>query len=492
MQEKETNNQDKPRWNGPKDGPFPLQDIQMALVCKAIEKRFFQPLKTFWREMVLEWGQTPTAHACRRKGVPTIVLGREFFAKNVLTTTEAAEIVMHEIMHHLFLHLTQDKIFRAQGYSHGVINVGEDAIINAYLHKIDCASFMARFYQDTSYYAFLRPGSKNVDVEPAPAAAREQEQEAGTDYSWAHGRTNFRADPGERFYCELMRLDITLEQSVEFFNKYFAKASGTQPLLGSHGSAADGDQPQQEAPSEGDAEESGNGDAGGQSIGEEPAQDSSNAGQSDEPLFGRGEAEGILRALEIGVASQRAQNNFKRIIATITQYANLPGNVRTSKTFTRRIPAKFGRYELISIERGRNLFRRWDYQTRKFALFLDVSGSTAAYIPFVLGLAKSLRGSEHSVRSFVWADEVAEISLDDLGKKDVAVGNGTQGEKVAAFLAANEISDAVIITDNAAGDLGTQIRCRVHLCLFPHSQMSGSFLNTAMVPHCKTHQLEVD
>jgi hypothetical protein len=464
------------------DPPCSLDDIKMELVCMAIRGGFFLPLKSFMHRMHLQWGNTKTAHATLKKGNPVIELGRKFFAEQVLnrgpsSLRYAAQIVLHEILHHLMMHLKTDHVFKARGISHKTINIGEDAIINSFLAKIGEAGFMEIFYNDESYYAFLRPNSKNLNV------LRNSE---GTE----NGAKSDR-DPGPQFYSKLQSLKMALEESVEFFHKYFRGTDGPKPLIGTHSSEEEGDQEERESGAEeGEGEtievgvpnEDGEGEPSDASI-EIPV----------DSIFGRGEALDILRFLKLGNVSREAKDNFNKIIADITQSSKKPGAVRTATQLNRRMPAKLTQYDMLSVERGRNLFRQWSYKRRKFLIAPDLSGSMGRIIPFLLGLTASLNKAENDVECCLWADKVGPCKLEDLGTASQPnVGGGTNGEALAQWLATHPVTDVVIITDNEAGSITTRIKARVHLCLVPNATESGSFLDRGAVPHCKTHKLKVD
>ena len=223
-----------------RDGPFALEEIKIALYCKCIAFNILQPLKSFFRRMELEWGDTKTAHATLRNGVPVIQLGRKFFSDNVKAIDEAPDVVMHEIMHHLLLHLTAGNVLVGR-FGHQLLNISEDAIINAYLHVLgrrgshgsagSFAGFMKRFYKDEGFYAYLRPDSENLEVDTSKSNSVDQSKFPGSArFSWG---------PGYEFYGRLMELDVTIEEAAEFFLRFFPDANLPLPLLGSHDEEAD-------------------------------------------------------------------------------------------------------------------------------------------------------------------------------------------------------------------------------------------------------------
>jgi hypothetical protein len=181
------------------------------------------------------------------------------------------------------------------------------------------------------------------------------------------------------------------------------------------------------------------------------------------------------------------------VIRSIVELAKRQGEMRSGKRLARRMPAKITNDNLLSIERGRDLFSRPTFSAREYAIFLDVSGSVDRFIPFVNGLVRSLRAAERPVRCFVWADRVEELPVSKLGTDEQPnVGFGTKGQAVARFIAGNGVRQAVVITDNIAGPITTPIAAQVTLCLFPDSVETGSFLDKTVVPRCKKHKLEVD
>ena len=105
---------------------------------------------------------------------------------------------------------------------------------------------------------------------------------------------------------------------------------------------------------------------------------------------------------------------------------------------------------------------------------------------------RALKRSEVEVECIVWANGIMAVPFKDLvaGNIPKAVGRGTQGEVVARYMNENNVFQAVIITDNAAGQIRTKITTKVHLCLLPASQRWGSFLDRNMVPNCTQHELE--
>jgi hypothetical protein len=160
-------------WLSPAEGPQDLSSIKSQLLVRCFDFKIIQPLNTLFRSITLEWGETESAHAERRGNKSVIQLGRQFFTAQVRTLDDSCDIIMHELCHHLMKHLTHCSALDRR-YGHEVMNVAEDALINAYLFAIGSrkdkyssmgfAGFMDRFYPDKGYAAFLRPFSKNGSV----------------------------------------------------------------------------------------------------------------------------------------------------------------------------------------------------------------------------------------------------------------------------------------------------------------------------------------
>jgi hypothetical protein len=210
-------------------------------------------------------------------------------------------------------------------------------------------------------------------------------------------------------------------------------------------------------------------------------------------IFEGEEASEISRSFGIKKVSRKARNNFSKVIRAIAHSAKQSGNMRCGLRYSRRMPTKISTDNLLNIERGGELFKRPEFNARQYAIFLDVSGSVDAFIPFVNGLMHSLGCADRPLRLYCWADRVEEVPINKLGREEQPdVGSGTNGEMLAGFIAEAGVKEAVVITDNAAGTISTKINARVTLCLFPDSTLSGSFLDKTVVPLCRVHQLEVD
>jgi hypothetical protein len=70
------------------------------------------------------------------------------------------------------------------------------------------------------------------------------------------------------------------------------------------------------------------------------------------------------------------------------------------------------------------------------------------------------------------------------------VGGGTSGEELARLVARERYSQVIIITDDVAGELLTQVTAEVHLCLIKGAATSGTFNNKTKVPKMYVWQLE--
>jgi hypothetical protein len=509
----------------PAKGPLSVRQIHDALTVKAVRGRFLDPLKVFFKEMELEWADVPTAQAFRRGKKPTIQLGRRFFATEVKSHGEAADVVYHEIMHHLLRHLFLMQGLEKKGYPHWVQNLAMDAIINAHLESVGCAEFMERFYPDKGEMAFLRPRSKDFNI-------------AHGFWRWrkiapVHRVSTSKAQEFYAFYKKLYALKMTLEESLEFFKKHFPKESKDCRFLGKHaGSGSSSEQPEQN-PAQGKPEETQDQkpspSSSAQDEGKEP-RDNQSGGDKDQPpapsssssegdkdwqpssgkssdevdstpgsggpLFDEDEARQILQELKIlpREVSRKTSDNFAEIIRKVATTLVREGSERAEIRITRRLPAKLDRHDVLNIERERYLFRRSDFRLREVVLFPDISGSMDAYIPFMVGLIGRLRKADLVVRTICWASKPVEVPFTDVlqGKLPAQAGRGgTDGESLARFIEKEKIRQAVIITDNAAGQIQTRINARVQLCLVEGAADHGSFLDRRMVPHLAIHQLKL-
>lgn len=197
--------------NKSKDGPFNLKEIEEALIMRALQHGFLVPLMTFFQLMELRWGDTATAHATIIDGKRVIELGRDFFTEEVRDIAEAVDVLMHEIMHHIFRHLFLHKLLLAQGYSHNIQGLAQDAIINAYLHAIGCSGFDRRYYGDIDEYALLRPGSRVFKI------THDQERQIDSAPADSDKARNFL----RRFHRRLYKLQVTLEEALKFYQTNF-------------------------------------------------------------------------------------------------------------------------------------------------------------------------------------------------------------------------------------------------------------------------------
>lgn len=444
--------------NDPTAGPMSLRQIHDAIAFKAVRGGFLDPLRVFFKEMELEWADVNTACAFRRKGVPVIQLGRRFFQEKVQGDGEAADVVYHEIFHHLLRHLIIMKELERRGYSHPVQNVAMDAVINSHLHSVGCAEFMERFYPDRGELAFLRPNSSLFATLGGIWGFRKVQP--------VHMLRPRKAQEFHAFYRKLYALQATLEDSLEFFQKHFPKPKGEQELLGSHGEDAN-------AAKDADKDQPGGGG-----------------------LFDEAAARKILEALKIvpAAVSRNTVNNFAEVIARVALLLLKDGATKAERRVSRRVPAKLNRQDVINIERDRYLFQRSDYRLKEVVLMPDISGSMDKYLAFIIGLISRLRRADLTVRVVCWANRPVEVPFEEIMKgnlpKKVDRGS-TDGEALARFISSERIGQAVIITDNAAGRITTPINARVQLCLVEGSSESGSFLDKNVVPRCQVHRLKL-
>lgn len=475
--------------------PFTLDELKEVLTYTAVSARLYQPLRSLYHKMVLEWGDVETACATRRGGRQVITLGRRFFAERVKTLAFGSQCVLHEIMHHLFRHLLVMDELTEKGYSRRVQNLAQDAIINAYLDSVGCAGFFEEFYEDRGEMAFLRPNSPTL-------------MGSGSCVSHEEWAAFFGVQPElfslsgwecMDFYRRLYRLDVTLEAALEFFQKLADSCPPSEGLfVGSHNE--DGTESGGACPEFGDGIGSGGAPPetcphrNASSSADLPGQKSSGGGRSvDENFFSVDDARKTLE--EIGLIEARSRRSFEQVIARITQNAQKPGLTRTGTMMSRRMPAKLSGRDMINVARGRGLFRRSQYLLKEVVIFFDMSGSVDEYVPFMVGLMRSFKRAELDVRAVCWADGAKQISYDQFLRGELpshqAIGFGTNGEAVAKYIRDNGITQAVIITDNLAGTIVTPIRARLHVCLVGNSSDTGSFLDRSVVPHCYKYDLDL-
>ncbi|HEY9777398.1 MAG TPA: hypothetical protein V6C81_26790 [Planktothrix sp.] len=490
----------------PTNGPLPLHQIHDAVVFKAVRGGFLDPLRHFFKDMELEWSDCKTARAFRRNKKPIIQLGRAFITKEALNESEVADVIFHELMHHAQRHLDMMQQLEERGYSHEVQNVAMDAINNSTLHNVGCGGFFERYYKDENEFAFLRPNSKEFRVKSRFLRRMLPVRD--------HNRG--KAAEFYNFYRRLYALEVTLAETLDFVARHFPRPSGNQSLLGEHADSdnskkSDKEQQEQEQKEgeqreneERENEKNGSSDKEPPpdaekreqaNPGGKPKSETDKKDADDSPLFDESEAAQIREALRIpGQAVKRkTSDNFAEIIRKVATVLVRDGAVRAEQRYTRRLPAKLDRHDVITLERDKNLFRRADYRLKEVTLFPDISGSMSAYIPFMIGLVQKLRKAELQVRVVCWASRPVEIPFTDLlqGKLPSSAGSGTDGELLAQFIQREGIEQAVIITDNEAGNITTRITGGVHLCLIEGARKTGSFLDKSMVPHCTTHQLKL-
>jgi hypothetical protein len=438
-------------------GPLSLREIHDAVIFKALRGRFLGPLRVLLKTIELEWGQCSSACAFRREGVAIVRLSADFVASNALTVNEMADVVHHEIMHHLLRHLIVAAVLLRRGFSHALQNLAMDAIINAHLHSVGCAEFMERYYRDEGEFAFLRPNSRNFSVSSGFIVKRLRPmREVDTS----------KSQQFFDFYRRLYALQVGLDEALKFFKEHFPEPKSESNFLGNHGEPDDGG-------------------------GERGEEEKLNGG-----LFGRGEAQTILESLKFEpvAVSRQASNNFAEIIRRVASLLSQQGASRADRRLSRRFPAKLNRQDVINIERDRMLFRRQDYRLREVVICPDISGSMDKYIPFVIGLIQKLQLANVSVRLVCWAGTTLEVPLKAVlqGELPNRIDRGrTDGESLAQFFERERIAHAVIITDNGAGQIRTRVNTQIHLCLVEGGNKSGSFLEREAVPNCKLYHLSL-
>lgn len=552
---------------------IPLAEISGTVLSKASKAGILSPIMQTLKGMTLEWGEVPTTMALKRGGKAIIILGRSFFAANVRNKSEAADLVLHEILHHLFLHLARAHYFTARGYSVHLQALAMDAIINAYLSRFDCAGFMERYFRDVEEQAFLRPNSTEFGVQRHWLFIRHVRPLKMVD-----GR---KYQEFKQFYARLYQLQVGLEEALIFFAKHFPYADDSKALLGSHNqsskssskkgsqasdqskSSADDEkspQPSQQSnPSndkdeeneqEGGAGESADNESGSagdknqekskeqakengrdsddvrekdkheqkgqaQDAGGEAAEsDQSGSGDSpcqlpalakekdegcgagdnqDHPLINQLQIAAAFKELTAQAVSRQTRNNFAKVIQKILESSGRPGLNRDEYRLSRRIPAKLKRRDMISAERGTDLFTHSQHVQKAVWLLPDVSGSMTSYLPFVVGLIQSLKRHDIDVRIACWSERVSIVPVEEMLKSRLPkdLGVGTDGQVIANFINEQGIKEAVIITDNEAGDISTKINGFVHLCLIEDSAKTGSFLNAQAVPRVQIYELKL-
>ncbi len=432
---------------------FSLQRIKEAVIFKTHNTKLYSALKTFFRSMDMSWGNTETAHAQMLEGKPIIVLGQKFFDTQVQSEEEAAEVVLHEIMHHLFQHLHRLEKGELKTHDFRHVHLAMDAMVNAYLHQENCAGFMERYYDDLDEYAFLRPGSREFKLTQGKWPFQKILPAYKVSYDLFHEFEDF-------YVRKIQRLGGTLEEAIAFFETHFPNPpkKDSPKLLGNPKGLTTG-KPNEMSPSN---------------------------------VFGSNEAEQILRQLGLKHASEEAKNNFAEVIRKITTVVKKPGNVLYGRYQSRRVPAKLSRRDILRVERGMLLFDRTEYRTQEVWIFFDDSGSMKDYRQFIVDLAKTLSSFAVKVHAIVWAEEITEFPYSKLIKGEFPnVGGGTDGEVVAKYIRDNQIAQAVIVTDNVAGGLQTKIEAQVFLCLVKGSDTEGSFSDKRKVPHCQKYWLEI-
>jgi len=464
---------------------FTLHKIKDSFVARCISKRMYTPLKSFLREVEVKWGNVPTLAIARVKypGKPTskpvLLISREFVETHCKFDSDVGDLIFHEMLHHILRHL--EAIDTEIGVEERVRWFAEDSIINAHLHSLDSARFMEKYYPDEVPYAFLRPNSKEFRPE-------QKGLKGPLDKFWARLHKKKIYGPllkkYKAFYERLYELKVTREEAIEFFEKYFPKSPPQEKqsivFLGGHGSGSSGS-----GNSEGEAA-FGNG-------GKKDTKKSKEGGdgRSLGSVFDIDEIRQVLEILKLKEPDQATKNNFAQVIKRITTLSYKPGKLRHGTIYSKRIPAKLARRDLLTLERERYLFQRGDFKSQEVIIFFDYSGSMSEYQKFLIDLTKSLRRNDKKVRIVIWADGIKEISAEQfLEGKLPQVGYGTNGNVVAKFLKDEKVRQCVVVTDNMAGAITTKISARVFLVLVKHGTDKGSFADRSMVPDREIFWLE--
>lgn len=405
---------------------FSTQGIRDHLVVVAYEHGLFNLLLSFFHRVTISWGtRVQTAAAYVLDGKPHIMMNPHFFDKHVKTKKHAVEILLHEILHHVLKHLLIYEELVAQGFSPFVMNVAEDAIINAALHKMGCGEFFRHFYKDKMADAFLRSGSVVFAVEKE---GREIPlKEANPDmYTRCH-----------EFYKKLYEQKISLEAALTFFNNLQeeANASGIQ-FLGSH----------------------------------------EQSGKDDDPIFSKEFAMEVLRTFGLEPATSYAHEQLKKVVQQITSASDEVGPMAGPIILRRKFPVKLKRGDYFRTEQDVSFYHHRSRVQRLVHIFPDISGSLDRHRHYTIDLVNGLMVQGIDVRIVVWADEIRQVLPRSFAAgKFPKVGTGTIGEEVAQYIAKKKISQAVIISDNDAGEIRTSLpNTTLYLCLIGQKK-TGSF-----------------
>lgn len=510
--------------------PFSIEELLEALVYISVKAKLFQPLKSFFSEVSLEWGNVPTAVAFRRNGRRLIVLGRKFFAKNVKSTTHGVHVMLHELLHHLLLHVDPETLLHVHGFGKDLDGLAKDAIINAYLNSVGCAGFMEAFYPPRGENAFLRPNVPLLEQSRSVSCGELIAFLGCQPYSWGLDalRDNEPLPPAaverlawmRKFYRRLMDLQVTLKEALEFFQELPRPPRSRRPqLLGNHGQPGDAEDDEKADDTAGyggnggeEADDTaGNGGNGGNRSGDQSGSSVYVGGDGDheqsQPLPARGESYGpgkgdffskeeAERALTaIDIIPQFIQRVFRQVISQITERCQKPGLQHTGLEQTKRMPSRLHRRDLVTVMSGRHNFLRHSYTSNDVSIYFDLSGSMDTYRPFLVGLIQALNLRNMRVRTFCFADLVKEVPVEEFMKGWLpgheSIGSWTNGEAVAEHIRDNRIRQAVIVTDNVAGKLETPIAGRVHLCFVEGAVQPATFDDPEMVGDCRTYKLYV-
>src|SRR3989344_4722334 len=501
-----------------------LEKIKQVFVMRCWTKGLYAPLKSFLREIEVKWADPSTALGAsvttlaitKADQRPLLLANKDFMETHCENDSDIGDLVFHEVFHHVFRHIEPENI--DQSLNQDIVNFYQDSIINAYLHKFGSAGFMGKYYPDELPYSFLHNRTTKLQINPAEALEDRLAENKKTFFQSL--KTIGQKNPNQNikkeykeFYRRLYDRNVTNEEAFEFFKKFFTEKPPQGPylFLGSHGSGGQQNRPGQDSGKSGkthksgklkpDTKENSNEDKGGEKGTKETGSDDKEKNINDLDL-GRGKEAGIgifnleqirqiLEVLGLKQPDQKAKNNFARVIRQIRMLASKPGRWRKDTRYSKRLPAKINRRDLLNMERDKYLFERGDYKGQEVWLFFDYSGSMDAYQRFMLALVKSLRRDDKIIHIVTWADGIKEVALEEFLQGRIPhVGSGTQGEVVAKFLNENRIKQCVIVTDNCAGQIQTKVSARIFLALVKGASVTGSFLDKTVAPDSHKFELE--
>ena len=395
-------------------------------------KSLYSLLKPFLRELrVIFSDREPTLALVLAAGRRLLIVNPFFVKKECENDNDIADCVMHEVVHHILDHL---KVMASGVASKDILNLALDSLVNALLEYFKSAKFCSKYYPDEVPYSFLRPGSRKFLPPPSKQLfQRLRKQRLPDDLLYEY----------QDFYGRLYSRQVATDEAIEFFKKHFLdeQPKNDRPFIGGHGgndnstSGATGEN--------GSGKDGGDNDSAGSMSGAN--QSFGGKGRSEGSVFDPDEIRHILEELGLQSASRKARNNFADIVKRVTTNTRKPGKHRQGTVYSKRMPARLNRKDLISIEREHYLFERGDYKAKGVVLFFDYSGSMGAYAKFCIDLARSLERDGNNVRVIVWADGIKETPYKEfLQGKVPNVGGGTKGEEVAKFLRDEKINGVLL------------------------------------------------